>query len=46
MKLKFVAEKRLAVEMLVRIKEHGVIVLCKKGADGEYLEEGITLEAA
>jgi len=35
-----------ASAMLVRIKEHGVLVLCEKGADGEYLEEGITLEAA
>ena len=32
--------------MIVRIKEHGVLVPCERGADGEYVEEGMTLEDA
>jgi len=32
--------------MFVKIKETGVLVPCERGVDGEYAEEGMSLEDA
>jgi len=32
--------------LFVRIEQRGVLVPCERGADGEYLEHGMSLEDA